>query len=254
GEIVCLSKNGKILWEDKISQTGIYGIYEFDDNIIIIDREGKFFRIDSGTGRILLKQDLKFSISSNLIFIRDWFVVSGNAAVWVFWRKDLSSIYSHTQIDPLIRKLYPNPSGFYTGDDDGNIQFWKFGFKIRSSIDTKSWKYMFERGSNSVILLNFKGIIINCNKATEELFNYKRNKLIGKKFLEFINFPPNHRSQLEDVYNRLTKGEILPSVEIQCFTKRERSIWVKIFNTLVRFDDSKRLDDEILILVVITQI
>lgn len=29
--------------------------------------------------------------------------------------------------DPLIRKLCPHPLGFFNGDDDGYIRFWKRG-------------------------------------------------------------------------------------------------------------------------------
>ena len=138
GEIAYLSYNREIIWRNKISQTGIKGIFENEDAIIIIDKKGNLFQIDSETGKIVVKRVLELkgvrdpSISSNLIFIRDWFVISGDAAIWVFWDKDYSLVYHYTSNEPLIRKLYPNPSGFYVGNDEGGIQFWKFGFKIKS--------------------------------------------------------------------------------------------------------------------------
>ena len=113
-------------------------------------------------------------------------------------------------------------------------------------IDTEQkFRYLLEASPYSVIFLDFKGRIIECNYATEKLFNYKKDELIGKKFLEFINFPTNYLPILEDVYERLTKGEKLPSIEIQSFTKEGKTIRVKMFNTLVR------LHNEILIQVII---
>ncbi len=138
GEIACISKNRKILWKFNISLNGIKGIYEDNNGIIIIDKKGIFFLMDPESGNIVDKQFLNLkefndpSISSNLIFIRDWFIISGLASIWVFSKKDYSRVFYRIFDDPLIRKLYPNPVGFYTGDDDGCIQFWKVGFKFKS--------------------------------------------------------------------------------------------------------------------------
>ncbi|MFX1476857.1 MAG: hypothetical protein ACFFCI_01880 [Promethearchaeota archaeon] len=137
GEIVCLSKKGNILWKNKISQTAISGVSEKDDIIIIIDRNGNFLHIDPETGNILEKEELELkgvydpSISSNIIFIRDWFVISGDATVWIYWNRNSGLVRYYYSEDPLIRVLVPNPSGFYIGDDDGCVQFWRLDFKIK---------------------------------------------------------------------------------------------------------------------------
>jgi len=138
GEIACLSKNGEIIWNNKISRTAISGVTEKYDSLTIIDRNGHLIHINPETGSIIEIQELELegvynpSISSNLIFIRDWFVISGDATVWVYWNKDYSPVRYYYSEDPLIRILVPNPSGFYIGDDDGCIQFWNLTFKIKS--------------------------------------------------------------------------------------------------------------------------
>ncbi|MFX1569887.1 MAG: PAS domain S-box protein [Promethearchaeota archaeon] len=112
----------------------------------------------------------------------------------------------------------------------------------------QKFRHIFKTSPYSILLLNFEGRIIECNYLTEKLFEYNKDELINKKFLEFINFPSNQRSLLEDVFKKLTKGEKLPPIEIQCFTKEWKIVWVKMFNTLVR------LYNEILIQVIIQDI
>ncbi|MFW9785167.1 MAG: hypothetical protein ACFFFB_22995, partial [Candidatus Heimdallarchaeota archaeon] len=138
GEITYLKKNGKVIWRKELSQAMIMGIMEREDAIIIIDEKGNYYRLNVETGDLLLKGILGLkevkdpSVSSNLVSIRDWFVISGNAVIWVFWNSDYSLVYYHVADDPLKRVLYSNLSDLYMGDDDGCIQLWQFGFKIES--------------------------------------------------------------------------------------------------------------------------
>lgn len=135
-----------------------------------------------------------------------------------------------------------------TGDFQKDLEEKLLKEKIAFKDAEQKFNHLFETSPSSIILLNFEGRIIECNCATENLFNYKKDELIGKKFLEFINFPPNYLSILEDVYEHLTKGEKLLPIETQCFTKEGRTIWVKLSNTLIR------LYNEILIQVIIQDI
>ncbi|MFX1489316.1 MAG: hypothetical protein ACFFBI_09225, partial [Promethearchaeota archaeon] len=151
--------NGNILWKNKISQTAITGVSEKDNSVIIIDRNGNFLHIDLETGNILEKEELELkgvydpSISSNIIFIRDWFVISGDATVWIYWNRNSGLVRNYYSEDPLIRILVPNPSGFYTGDDDGCVQFWKLGFKIKSFSEETQRKLEREPEINNFELL-----------------------------------------------------------------------------------------------------
>ncbi|MHA2037383.1 MAG: hypothetical protein ACW98X_13170 [Promethearchaeota archaeon] len=141
GEIAALSSNRGIIWQSELTQSRIEGILEDPKDpklLIIVDKKGNFFQIEPATGKIVSKRVLNVqeasdpSFSSNLIFLRDWLVISSDASIWVFWSKDYSEIFCHLSDDPLIRKLWAEQTGFFSGDDDGVIRFWKIGFKIRS--------------------------------------------------------------------------------------------------------------------------
>ncbi|MCK4780949.1 MAG: PAS domain S-box protein, partial [Candidatus Lokiarchaeota archaeon] len=48
----------------------------------------------------------------------------------------------------------------------------------------KKYRHLFESSSYSIILINRKGVIIDCNPATEKLFDRKIEDLINKNFLD----------------------------------------------------------------------
>ncbi|MBA7620622.1 hypothetical protein ES703_27974 [subsurface metagenome] len=108
--------------------------------------------------------------------------------------------------------------------------------------------HLLETSPYSVILMSYKGNIIECNSATVKLFKYEKYEFIGKNLLEFIAFPTKSLSKLEDAYEKLTKGQKLEPIEIQCYNKDGSLISVKISSSLVR------LHNEILIQLIIHDI
>ncbi|MFX1571014.1 MAG: PAS domain-containing protein, partial [Promethearchaeota archaeon] len=120
--------------------------------------------------------------------------------------------------------------------------------KIALKDAEKKYLHLFEASPFSILLLNFEGRIIECNNATEKLFNFKKDELIGKKFLEVINFQARYLHMVEVLYGKLTNGEKLLPIEAQCFTKEGKPIRVRISNSLIR------LYNEILIHVIINDI
>lgn len=112
----------------------------------------------------------------------------------------------------------------------------------------EKFHHLLETSPYSVILMNFKGSIIECNSATIKLFKYERDEFLGKNFLEIIAFPSKSLSKLEEAYEQLIQGQKLEPLDIQCYTKDGRLIWVNISSTLVR------LYNEILIQLIIHDI
>jgi len=133
GETASISPDGDLQWRIKLTQEKIETIFGDINEIMIADIKGNYFQLNSKTGNIIEKGiwDLTSvrgaTIASNLIIFRDWFVLTGYGGVWAFWNEDYSKIFHYYMEDPLIRKLYPHPLGFYTGDDTGYIRFWKIG-------------------------------------------------------------------------------------------------------------------------------
>lgn len=132
-----------------------------------------------------------------------------------------------------------------TGDFQKDLEEILIQEKIARTDAEQKFHHLFETSPSSILLLNFKGQIIECNNVAEILINHKKDELIGKSFFEVFNFPEKYLSILEYVYDQLTKGEKMPLIEIQCLTKDGRTIWIKISATLIW------LYNEILIQIII---
>lgn len=136
GEICSLSENGNILWKADISKEKINGILEDKGIIKSLDVKGNFFYVNPLSGEIIKKfiwdlgKKWEGSTLSNLIVVRGWFIATGGAGIWARRSKNLNKSFRYYMEDPLIRTLASHPKGFYSGDDDGFIRFWKIG-KIR---------------------------------------------------------------------------------------------------------------------------
>lgn len=138
GEVALVSKEGTVQWETKLSEDEIIGIYGYN-NIMVIDTTGNLYQINLTSGTLLKKNKWDVitvkepALVSNIVDFHNWFIVTGYGGIWGFWSKDYGKIYHLYMDDPLIRVLHQHPIGFFSGDDEGYIRFWKLGeVKIRS--------------------------------------------------------------------------------------------------------------------------
>jgi PAS domain S-box-containing protein len=121
----------------------------------------------------------------------------------------------------------------------------KYREKILTLKDSdKKFQHLFQTSPNAIIISNFGGTIIDCNSATYNLFKYKKEDLVGKKFLQIMALPSNTLSILHNVYEQLIKGQDVEQSEIQGYNKEGKLIWFSYTATLIR------LHDEILIQVI----
>jgi len=112
----------------------------------------------------------------------------------------------------------------------------------------KKFRHLFETSPFAIFLLKFIGIIIDCNSVAERLFKLKKDKMIGRNFLELAAFPSKAYIKIENAYKKLCRGEKLNPIEIQIHTKDDELIWVNVINTLVK------LHNEIQIQVIVQDI
>ncbi|MBA7500083.1 hypothetical protein ES704_02836 [subsurface metagenome] len=121
----------------------------------------------------------------------------------------------------------------------------KYREKILALKDSdKKFRHLFQTSPNAIIISNFGGTIIDCNPATYNLFKYKKEDLVGKKFLQLMTLPSSTLSILDNVYEQLIKGQDVEQSEIQGYNKEGKLIWVSYSATLIR------LHNEILIQII----
>jgi len=99
------------------------------------------------------------------------------------------------------------------------------------------YRYLFQESPFSVLLIDPRGFLVDCNPALEETLGYTRDELLGKKFVDLSII---HRDYIVDVLKRLRieeRGKIFPPLEIQLYHKNDNLIWVNMQTSCVDIGD-----------------
>lgn len=98
----------------------------------------------------------------------------------------------------------------------------------------EKYRFLFEKSPVSILLINKKGKIEDCNPALEKLLNYERSEIIGKRYGRLPIVPSEYLPILLERLKRITNGEIIPSIDIQLKKKGGELIWVNLGSSLVK--------------------
>ena len=108
----------------------------------------------------------------------------------------------------------------------------------------KKFQHLFQTSPYAILILNFKGKIIECNPATETLFDYNYSDLKDKYYMDLVALPPESQEIIKNNYKELIKGNKVESIEIQVFRKNGEKVWIRASTSLIK------LYNEILIQVI----
>jgi PAS domain S-box-containing protein len=96
------------------------------------------------------------------------------------------------------------------------------------------YRNLFEKTPYSIILINRRGEIIDCNPATETIFNRKVEDLINKNFLDVSTKLKKFLPLFEQRLSSILEGVVPEPLEIQISRlSDERLIWISIDDSLV---------------------
>jgi PAS domain S-box-containing protein len=101
----------------------------------------------------------------------------------------------------------------------------------------EKYRFLFEKSPVSILLINKKGKIEDCNPALEKLINYERSELIGKRYGRLPIIPTEYLPLLLERLKKIANGEIIPSIDIQLRKKDGDLVWVDINSSLVKLGD-----------------
>ena len=106
------------------------------------------------------------------------------------------------------------------------------GQKIKES--EAKYRHLFESASYSIILVNRTGDIIDCNPATEKIFNRKIEDLINRNFLDVSIKPEKALPLFKQRYQSILKGFIPEPLEIQISRSKDGHLmWISIDDSFV---------------------
>ncbi|TKJ25830.1 MAG: hypothetical protein CEE42_06690 [Promethearchaeota archaeon Loki_b31] len=91
-----------------------------------------------------------------------------------------------------------------------------------------NYKLLFDKTPISITLLDLNGVIFDVNSSTENLFGFKREKLIGTNFTDLYTLSPKEKAPMNKIFAELVKGSIFGPEDIQIYNKDKNFIWVNV--------------------------
>jgi len=102
----------------------------------------------------------------------------------------------------------------------------------------KKYRYFYENTPFSIVLINSKGTIIECNPTTESMFGYSVKDLVGKKFHKISVIHSDYLPTIMKLFKRFVKGERIHRIDIQMYRKDRSLIWVNLQASLIEIENT----------------
>ncbi len=96
------------------------------------------------------------------------------------------------------------------------------------------YRHLFENSPYSIILVNRKGEIIDCNPATEKIFQIDMEEILDKSFLDITMKPENLLPLFKERFQTILEGVVPKPLEVKVTRSVDnKPIWISIDDTLV---------------------
>ncbi|MCJ7647425.1 MAG: PAS domain S-box protein [Candidatus Lokiarchaeota archaeon] len=92
----------------------------------------------------------------------------------------------------------------------------------------KKYRNIYENTPFSVVLINSQGAVVDANPTTEVMFGYKRDEVIGKKFMNLSIIHPDYLPTILELFQKFVKGESMHRIDIQIQRKNGTIFWANL--------------------------
>lgn len=87
---------------------------------------------------------------------------------------------------------------------------------------------LYDNAPNAYFSVSSDGIIIRCNRLTEELLGYRKEELIGKPIIELYADTSHGRDKASKIFRQFQAGEMITDEEMQMQKADGTPIWISL--------------------------
>jgi PAS domain S-box-containing protein len=98
----------------------------------------------------------------------------------------------------------------------------------------EGYRALFQGSPTAVTVLSPAGIILEVNKATEQLTGYAANELCGKRFADLSTLASEDMSEAQARYETLLEGNVGEPYDLEIIRKDGARRWIRVRNSLLR--------------------
>jgi PAS domain S-box-containing protein len=100
----------------------------------------------------------------------------------------------------------------------------------------EKYRSLFKESPTSITLVDESGVVIDCNRYTEELIGYRKEEIIGKPFEELTTLDVRDLPVLRAKFEELLKGRIVEPYELEITRKNGERRWINVVDSLLMKD------------------
>jgi PAS domain S-box-containing protein len=100
----------------------------------------------------------------------------------------------------------------------------------------EQYRGLFEKSPNAITIVDEKGVVIDCNKSTEDVTGYRKEEIIGKSFEQLMTLDPKDMPKLIQKYAILLSGQEVEPYELEIMRKDGERRWIRVVNSLLKKD------------------
>ena len=102
----------------------------------------------------------------------------------------------------------------------------------------KKFQDLFEKTPASIVLTTPEGIMLECNPATERIFGFKKEEIIGKNYLSLGIYTPRQVRKFAKRFLAMKKGQEVEPFEMQIRKKDGSLAWIYYTSSLIRINET----------------
>ena len=118
-----------------------------------------------------------------------------------------------------------------------DITRWKLAEKKLKDSEER-YKMLFESSPIPIGLTNLKGVIVDCNKASEKQFGYLKEEVIGKSYLGLGIYSSDLIPTFKTRLSQLMEGKSFQPIEFEITKKDGSKIWIFNHISLINLDNN----------------
>ncbi len=110
----------------------------------------------------------------------------------------------------------------------------KYNLEKKLKESERKFRFLYENTPFSIVLINSKGVIIDCNPTLKTMIGYDRAELIGKKFSKLPIIPSESIKSIFEAFQKFIKGEDLHRIDLQIQHKNGTLIWTNLQASIIK--------------------
>ncbi len=110
--------------------------------------------------------------------------------------------------------------------------------EMRLKESEEKYRQVFEESAAAIVLLSIKGILIDCNSTAEDLFQIKKDRIVGRPLRDFYPHVMLEPNVIRDILKGVAQSQRVEPAEFEINVKPGPNIWVRAQPARIKYGNT----------------